>query len=41
MNLQFMGENNVIKNYSPLLKHIVTAMCNPDDRNRLTSLEVE
>ena len=40
-NLQFLVDNNNWDTYSPLLKQIVTFMCNPDERQRLRSLEVE
>jgi len=40
-NLEYSVENGGYRKYSPLLRNIVAGMCNPDDRERLVSLQVE
>jgi serine/threonine protein kinase len=40
-NLEFSVEGGGRRKYSPLLRNIVASMCNADDRERLTSLQVE
>lgn len=40
MNLQFIGDNNILKTYSPLLKYIVASLCQPKVEDREISLTV-